>query len=134
MTVAPTPVGQGAISAETRQPWAGDAIYTLPRFLRLLATIDVGDAASVGTHHHLANGTMIASEVSTMATRGGITDLCVCNRAELFLTFDTLPSSFWAYGKDNHSMLTTHLGCTAVIFERCIGPSPCMNSGIRGGI
>ena len=106
MTVAPTPVGQGAISAETRQPWAGDEIYTLPGFLRMLATIDVGDAASVGTHHHLADGTVIASEVSTMATRGGITDLCVCNRAELFLTFDTLPSSFWAHSMDNHSMWT----------------------------
>ncbi|MCP4758925.1 MAG: hypothetical protein GY894_08200 [Planctomycetes bacterium] len=106
MSPSPIATGEGAVSATTRTPWLGGGILSLNDLIRMLSEIDQGDASALSMHDHGVDGPIPSLEAGAMSDRGGVVDLCVCNRWELTLLIDALPEDFWAFGKDMHSMWT----------------------------
>jgi hypothetical protein len=106
MAPAPQATGNGALSATTRSPWLGDAALSLHDLVRILVNTEQGDASALSMHDHSVDGPIPTMDVGHLSDRGGVVDLCVCNRWELMLVIDALPEDFWAFGKDMHSMWT----------------------------
>ncbi len=106
MSAAPVPTGQSALSAMTRESWLGGGVLSLNELLRILATTEPGDASALAMHDHGTEGPIPLPDSGSVSERGGIVDLCVCNRWELMLIIDALPEHFWAFDKDMHSMWT----------------------------
>jgi len=103
-SMAPTPVisGPEAVSVRSRTFWQSGEILDVSSFIRLLteSTSPMHPSTSQQTlEDHLA--TIPSAGVTE---RGGLVDLCICDRWSLFLIFQVLPEDYWAYWMDQSAM------------------------------
>jgi hypothetical protein len=103
-SMAPTPTiaGPNAVGARTKSFWQSGEIMNLMDFVKVLASHagsldpDVSESGLSEALHDIP--------ASSVDERGGLVDLCICDRWSLFLVFQVLPEDYWAYWKDQYAM------------------------------